>query len=86
MQRLYSNQSKHCDWCGSNFIVVKGRQSDMCPICFARLKSYQDAKQLVDKALKQADEAKKCLADITNQYKELASQGFKVPEELEGLK
>jgi uncharacterized protein (UPF0335 family) len=58
----------------------------MCPICFARLKSYQDAKQLVDKTIKQAEEAKKCLADITNQYKELASQGFKVPEELEGLK
>lgn len=82
MYKHYSNQSKHCDWCGSNFIVVKGRQSDMCPICFARLKSYQGAKQLVDKATQRLEEAKRCLTDIENQYKELAKQGFKIPEGL----
>lgn len=82
MQKHYSNQSKYCEWCGSNFIIIKGRQSDMCPICFARLKEYQSAQQLVDKATQQLEEARKCLTDIESQYKELAKQGFKIPEGL----
>ena len=33
-------------------------------------------------ATQQLEEARKCLTDIESQYKELAKQGFKIPEGL----
>ena len=83
MQNRFSTNTKHCDWCGSNFMLIKGRQSDMCPICWARYNSFLDTKKQLVVAQQATDELGKCLESITDYYQEQAKQGFKIPEELE---
>lgn len=69
-------ETKHCEWCGSNFVPLKGQQSDMCKICWDRYKLYLNIKKRISYAKQQYD-------SIVDKYKELAAQGYKIPEDLE---
>lgn len=68
-------KSKYCEWCGSNFVSLRGQQSDMCQICWNRYKLYLDSKKCLNYAKQQYD-------SIVDKYRELASQGYKVPEDV----
>ena len=68
-------ETKYCEWCGSNFVPLRRQQSDMCPICWNRYKLYLNSKKYL-RCIKQQ------LDSIVDKYKELASQGYRVPEDV----
>ena len=76
-------ENKYCEWCGSSFVPLKGQQSDMCKICWNRYKLYLDTKKCVVDVNRQLEYETTCLETVVNQYKELAAQGYKIPEDLE---
>lgn len=82
MQKRVSFNNKYCDWCGGTFIRARGRQSDMCPICWTRYKTYLEAKKQLIEAQRGVNEAGKCLETLASYYVEQAKQGFRVPEDL----
>ena len=79
----YVLENKFCEWCGTNFIPIKGQQSDMCRICWNRYKLYLSIKKSIADVNRQLEYENNCLVTVINQYKELASQGYKIPEDLE---
>lgn len=68
-------ETKYCEWCGSNFVPLRRQQSGMCQICWTRYKIYLDSKKYL-RCIKQQ------LDSIVDKYKELASQGYRVPEDV----
>ena len=82
MQKRVSFNNKYCEWCRGTFIHARGRQSDMCPICWTRYKTYLETKKQLIAAQRDVDEVSKYLETLTNYYREQAKQGCRVPEEL----
>lgn len=68
-------ETKYCEWCGSNFVPLRRQQSDMCQICWTRYKLYLDSKKYLSCIKQQHD-------SIVDKYKELASQGYRVPKDV----
>jgi len=55
----------------------------MCKICWNRYKLYLDTKKCIVDVNRQLEYETTCLETVVNQYKELAAQGYKIPEDLE---
>lgn len=73
----------YCEWCGHQYQKTDKYQVHKCIPCAARYNRYSTAKKLYrhNPTIKNLNK----LEAIQKEYKEMALQGFKVPEDIENI-
>lgn len=73
----------YCKWCGHHYQNQYRNYASMCKPCISRRKNYANALYDYKKKPTQARLAR--IIKYQEEYKQLALQGYKVPEDVENL-